>query len=133
MFFSKMTVWQRECHVTFSGRRSGRGHSPIRRDYFDFGSALCRPLGSNEGNTRGGRALGQFPVARAERRRDRPGETRAKPPVGRKIQYFILLYKRTKEARGSASTEVLFPLFLKCMSTQHTGPKQNPLKSLSTS
>ena len=46
----------------------------------------------------------------------------------------FIRYKRTKEFPGSNPTELVFPLFLKwCISTQQPGPKQNPLKNLSTS
>ena len=42
-------------------------------------------------------------------------------------------HKRMKRARGSNLTDVVFPLFLKCISTQQPGPKRNPLKNRSTS
>ena len=47
----------------------------------------------------------------------------------------FVLYERTTEVRGSNPTEVVFPLFLKCIrfSTRQPGPRQNPLKNRSAS
>ena len=74
-------------------RGAGGVHPRSRLDFFDFGSAPSGPRGEGEGESRGGRVPGRFPVGRAERRRDRPCEAGAKRPAGRKKHDFTLFYK----------------------------------------
>jgi len=61
--------------TTCPARRSRRGHPQNWLHCFDHESAPRRPRGWGEGETRGGRPSGWFPVGRAARRRDRPGES----------------------------------------------------------
>ena len=66
-------------------------HPRNRLDFFDLGSAPRRSRGSGEDETRGGRTPGRFPVGRAERPQNRPGEPGAKTPRGSKKTRFYFV------------------------------------------
>ena len=55
------------------------------------------------------------------------------PVSGDWVAQCFIRYKQAKEDPGSNPNQVVFPLFLKCISTQQPGPQQNPLKNRSTS